>query len=113
MQKKRVAKELLSTFKDESIIVLADWLKVKLFELLSLVALGMWLIHRWLFCQKNLCIPLWAEEFKTRTPIVVSNGRYTFYQVPFIKYLLSNTIYQILFAVEIFFNEWLNQLINQ
>ena len=41
MQKKRVAKELLSTFKDESIIVLADWLKVKLFELLSLVALGM------------------------------------------------------------------------
>lgn len=28
MQKKRVAKELLSTFKDESIIVLADWLKV-------------------------------------------------------------------------------------
>jgi len=29
MQKKRVAKELLSTFKDESIIVLADWLKVR------------------------------------------------------------------------------------
>ena len=27
MQKKRVAKEILSTFKDESIIVLADWLK--------------------------------------------------------------------------------------
>lgn len=29
MQKKRVAKELLTTFKDESIIVLADWLKVR------------------------------------------------------------------------------------
>ena len=27
-EKKRVEKELLSTFKDESIIVLADWLKV-------------------------------------------------------------------------------------
>ena len=27
-QKKRVGKELLSTFKDQSIIVLADWLKV-------------------------------------------------------------------------------------
>ena len=47
----------------------------------------------------------------TRTTIVVSNGRYTFYQIhfikhnlsytiyqiPFIKYLLSNTIYQIPF----------------
>ena len=46
-----------------------------------------------------------------RTTIVVSNGRYTFYQIhfikhnlsntiyriPFIQYLLSNTIYQILF----------------
>ena len=28
-QKKRVGKELLSTFKDQSIIVLADWLKVR------------------------------------------------------------------------------------
>jgi hypothetical protein len=27
-EKKRVEKELLSTFKDESIIVMADWLKV-------------------------------------------------------------------------------------
>ena len=27
-EKKRVEKELLSTFKDETIIVLADWLKV-------------------------------------------------------------------------------------
>ena len=34
---------------------------------------------------------------KTRTTIVVSNGRYTFYQIPFIQYLLSNTIYQIPF----------------
>ena len=34
---------------------------------------------------------------KTRTTIVVSNGRYTFYQIPLIKYHLSNTIYQILF----------------
>ena len=33
MQKKRVAKELLSTFKDESIIVLADWLKVRSLEI--------------------------------------------------------------------------------
>ena len=38
--------------------------------------------------------------FKTRTTIVVSNGRYTIYQIPlmyqipFIKYHLSNTIYQ-------------------
>merc|ERR1719481_612915 len=29
MEKKRVEKELLSTFKDETIIVLADWLKVR------------------------------------------------------------------------------------
>ena len=28
-EKKRVERELLSTFKDESIIVLADWLKVR------------------------------------------------------------------------------------
>jgi len=28
-EKKRVEKELLSTFKDESIIVMADWLKVR------------------------------------------------------------------------------------
>ena len=28
-QKKRVGKELLSTFKDQSIIVLADWLKIR------------------------------------------------------------------------------------
>ena len=34
---------------------------------------------------------------KTRTTIVVSNGRYTFYQIPFIQYLLSNKIYQIPF----------------
>ena len=48
---------------------------------------------------------------KTRTTIVVSNGRYTFYQIhfikhnssytiyqiPFIKYPISNTIYQIPF----------------
>ena len=32
---------------------------------------------------------------KTRTTIVVRNGRYIFYQKPFIQYLLSNTIYQI------------------
>ena len=30
-----------------------------------------------------------------RTTIVVSNGRYTFYQIHFIKFNLSNTIYQI------------------
>ena len=34
---------------------------------------------------------------KTRTTIVVSNGRCTFYQKPFIKYPLSNTFYQIPF----------------
>ena len=53
---------------------------------------------------------------KTRTTIVVSNGRYTFYQIhsikhnlsntiyqiPFIKYHLSNTVYQIPFAVNFF-----------
>jgi hypothetical protein len=32
-EKKRVEKELLSTFKDESIIVMADWLKVFLWYL--------------------------------------------------------------------------------
>ena len=32
-EKKRVEKELLSTFKDQSIIVLADWLKVRLYIL--------------------------------------------------------------------------------
>ena len=31
----------------------------------------------------------------TRTTIVVSNGRYTFYQTQFIKYHLLNTLYQI------------------
>ena len=34
---------------------------------------------------------------KTRTTIVVSNGRYTFYQIHFIKHNLSNTFYQIPF----------------
>ena len=34
---------------------------------------------------------------KTRTTIVVSNGRYSFYQIHFIKHILSNTIYQIPF----------------
>ena len=34
---------------------------------------------------------------KTRTTIVVSNGRYTLYQIHFIKYLSSNTIYPIPF----------------
>ena len=43
------------------------------------------------------------KVYKTRTTIVVSNGRYTFYQIAFIQYLLSNmynlsnTIYQISF----------------
>ena len=36
MQKKKVAKELLSTFKDESIIVLADWLKVRCLSYITL-----------------------------------------------------------------------------
>ena len=39
MQKKRVAKELLSTFKDESIIVLADWLKVSSLSLRGLLSM--------------------------------------------------------------------------
>ena len=34
---------------------------------------------------------------KTRTTIVISNGRYTFYQIHFIKPNLSNTIYPIPF----------------
>ena len=34
---------------------------------------------------------------KTRTTIVVSNVRYTFYQIHFIKHNLSNTIFQIPF----------------
>ena len=33
---------------------------------------------------------------KTKTTIVVSNGRYTFYQIHFIKHIVSNTIYLIL-----------------
>ena len=59
------------------------------------------------------------KPIETRTTLVVSNGRYTFYQIPFIKshlsntiyqipfikYLLSNTIYQIIFAVKNFFNQ--------
>ena len=32
------------------------------------------------------------NAIETRTTIVVSNGRYTFYQIPFIKYCLSNAI---------------------
>ena len=40
---------------------------------------------------------LLKEELKTRTTIVVSNGRYTFYQIHFIKYNLSNNIYPIPF----------------
>ena len=69
---------------------------------------------------------------KTRTTIVVSNGRYTFikytlsntiYQIPFIKYCLSNTIYLISFikyylsntifcqkSNSHFFNESMNEL---
>ena len=35
--------------------------------------------------------------FQTRTTIVVSNGRYTFYQTQFIKYHFSNNIYPITF----------------
>jgi len=59
---------------------------------------------------------------KTRTTIVVSNGRYNFYQISFIQYLSSNTVYQItffknfyqiLFAAKIFFNESINESINQ
>ena len=52
-------------------------------------------------------LPMYSQaaantRLKTRTTIVVSNGRYTFYQIPFIQYLfikypLSNTIYQIPF----------------
>ena len=80
-------------------------------------------------------------ENRTRTTIVVSNGRYTFYQIHFIKqnlsnaiyqipfikyplsntiyqiwfikYLLSNTVYQIPFAVKFFLmNQWINQSMN-
>ena len=73
----------------------------------------------------------------TRTTIVVSNGRYTFYQIHFIKHNLSNTIYQIPFyqipfikyrlsntiylipfikyhlESKIFFNESMNQSLNR
>ena len=38
----------------------------------------------------------WTAKW-TRTTIVVSNGRYTFYQIHFIKHNSSNTIYQIPF----------------
>merc|ERR1711973_558121 len=38
-----------------------------------------------------------SDAFQTRNTIVVSNGRYTFYYISFIQYLLSNTIYQIPF----------------
>ena len=38
-----------------------------------------------------------AHKQLTRTTIVVSNGRYTLYQIHFIKHNLSNTIHQIPF----------------
>ena len=90
------------------------------------------------FCKKQD-----SNKKKTRTNIVVSNGRYTFYQIhfiihnlsntiypipfikcrlsntfyqiPFIKYHLSNTIYQIPFAVKISnkINWWINESMNQ
>ena len=43
--------------------------------------------------------PEQTGNLKTRTTIVVSNSRYTFYQKHFIKHNLSNTIYQISFAL--------------
>ena len=40
----------------------------------------------------------------TRTTFVVSNGRYTFYQIHFIKHNLSKTIYQIPFILYLLSN---------
>ena len=95
---------------------------MKVFSSCNLWGVRIWLSELWQL-----------TKYKTRTTIVVSNGRYTFYQIPFIeyhlsntiyqipfikylliKYHLSNTIYQILFAVKkIFFNQWMNQSINR
>ena len=47
---------------------------------------------------------LWRQLVKTRTTIVVSNGRYTFYQIHFIKHNLSKTIYQIPFILYLLSN---------
>ena len=58
----------------------------------------------------------WLSE--TRTTFVVSNDRYTFYQIHFIKHNLSNTVHQIQFIKyhlsnticgQIFFNESINE----
>ena len=51
----------------------------------------------------SICSLVWipyngnSKVIKTRTTFVVSNGRYTFYQIQFIKHNLTNTIYPILF----------------
>ena len=53
---------------------------------------GLWWFNNFLTFPAS-----WYVQSETRTTIVVSNGRYTFYQTQFIKYHLSNTIYPIPF----------------
>ena len=43
-----------------------------------------------------------VSQKQTRTTILVSNGRYTFYQIHFIKHNLSNTIHQYLLSNTIY-----------
>ena len=59
-------------------------LKVDIFKEIAILR------HGGLGCNAKIfnCHIIWSS---TRTTIVVSNGRYTFYQIPFIKYHLSNT----------------------
>jgi hypothetical protein len=68
-EKKRVEKELLSTFKDESIIVMADWLKVFLSYLYvpakDLPPFRRQRPERWLFereITQNFIVWLWVRS---------------------------------------------------
>ena len=74
-----------------------DWIYIYIYQ---------WKSLKW-FCHLSMC--LWSLRGglrspngeqppiheKTRTTIVVSNGRYTFNQIHFIKHNLSNIFYQI------------------
>ena len=65
-EKKRVEKELLSTFKDESIIVMADWLKVlMLYSDFSIYWMGVFpLLGFFSICGVSNLVPYSRRFFK-------------------------------------------------
>ena len=66
-EKKRVEKELLSTFKDESIIVMADWLKVlMLYSDFSIYWMGVFpLLGFFSICGVSNLVPYSRRFFKS------------------------------------------------